>query len=338
MYDELFYKARKITGLKNKINIIKEIFMKNKSLVVTGGAGFIGSNLIRELAKDNSVIVIDDLSVGSLKNIEDLVKTKKINFIKGSVRDNKLLQKTFRNVDYVFHQAAIASVLKSIDDPIMANNVNVNGTLNVLVASRDNNIKKVVFASSCSVYGDSPELPKYEGMVPYPISPYSVNKLIGEYYCSVFNKVYGLKTVVLRYFNVYGPGQDSNGSYAAVIPKFISMALKNESLVIYGDGEQTRDFIYVNDIVDANIIAVESEETGIFNIATGEKVSINQLAKLIIKMTGKNLKLVYKKSRSGDIRCSYADISKAKQKFGFKTKFALNKGLEETIKWFHNQI
>jgi UDP-glucose 4-epimerase len=312
--------------------------MKNKNLVVTGGAGFIGSNLIRELVKDNSIIVIDDLSAGSLKNIEDLVKTKKINFIKGSVTDNKLLQKTFRNVDYVFHHAAIASVPKSIDDPIMTNDVNVNGTLNVLVASRDNNVKKVVFASSCSVYGDSLELPKYEGMIPYPISPYSVNKLIGEYYCNVFTKVYGLKTIVLRYFNVYGPRQDSNGSYAAVIPKFISKALKNESLVIYGDGGQSRDFIYVNDIVDANIMAVESKETGIFNIATGDKVSINQLAKLIIQMTEKNLKLVYKKSRIGDIRCSYADISKAKKKFGFKTKFAFNKGLEETIKWFHNQI
>ncbi len=310
--------------------------MKDKCIVVTGGAGFIGSNLVRKLADNNTVIVIDDLSSGSLKNIEDLVKTKKINFIKGSVTNNKLLQKTFRDIDYVFHQAAIASVTKSIEDPIKSNNVNVNGTLNVLVAARDNDIQKVVFASSCSVYGDSPILPKKEDMMPYPISPYSVNKLISEYYCRVFTEVYGLKTVSLRYFNVYGPRQDPKGDYAAVIPKFIFMALNNKPLVIYGNGKQTRDFIYIKDIIEANIIAAESKETGVFNIATGIQVSILELAELIMRIIENNLKLVYKKSRDGDIKFSYADISKAKYKLKHEPKFALKKGLEETIKWFQN--
>lgn len=308
--------------------------MKNKRIVVTGGAGFIGSNIVRELVKNNTVIVIDDLSTGSLENIKDLIKTKKINFIKGNVTDYKLLHKTFRNVDYVFHQAAIASVPKSIEDPITSNIVNVNGTLNVLVASRDNNVKKVVFASSCSIYGDSPILPKNEDMTTFPISPYSVNKLIGEYYCKIFTNIYSLKTASLRYFNVYGPRQDPKGDYAAVIPKFIGMILKNKSPEIYGDGGQTRDFVYVKDIVNANIIAAESKETGIFNIASGVQASINELAKLIIEITRKNIQFVYKKARIGDIIHSSANISKAKKMLAFEPNFSLKEGLKETIKWF----
>jgi UDP-glucose 4-epimerase len=313
--------------------------MKNKRLVVTGGAGFIGSNIVRELVKNNTVIVIDDLSTGSLENIKDLIKTKKINFIKGNVTDYKLLNKTFSNVDYVFHQAAIASVPKSIEDPVASNNVNVNGTLNVLVASRDNNVKKVVFASSCSIYGDSPILPKNEEMTTFPISPYSVNKLIGEYYCRIFTNIYRLKTASLRYFNVYGPGQNPKGDYAAVIPKFIGMILKNKSPEIYGDGEQTRDFVFVKDIVNANIIAAESKETGIFNIASGEQVSIKELVKLIIEITRKNIRIVHKKGRMGDIIHSSADISKAKKILNFNPKFTLKEGLKETIEWFRkNEI
>jgi UDP-glucose 4-epimerase len=308
--------------------------MKNKCLVVTGGAGFIGSNLVRELSKNNLVIVIDDLSSGYLENIKDLINTKKINFIKGSVTNYKLLKKTFRNVDYVFHQAAISSVPKSIQDPFTSNNVNVNGTLNVLAASKDNNVKKVVFASSCSVYGNSAFLPKKEDMVAFPVSPYSVSKLIGEYYCRIFTNIYGLKTASLRYFNVYGPRQDPKGDYAAVIPRFISMVLNNKSPIIYGDGEQTRDFVFVKDIVNANIIAADRNETNIFNIASGNQISIYDLAKLIMKITGKNLELVYKKSRIGDIIHSFADISKAKNILGYKPKFPLNIGLKETINWF----
>ncbi len=308
--------------------------MKNKCLVVTGGAGFIGSNLVRELSENNLVIVIDDLSSGYLENIKDLINTKKINFIKGSVTNYKLLKKTFRNVDYVFHQAAITSVPKSIQDPFTSNNVNVNGTLNVLVASKDNNVKKVVFASSCSVYGDSSLLPKKEDMVAFPVSPYSVSKLIGEYYCRIFTNIYGLKTASLRYFNVYGPRQDPKGDYAAVIPRFISTVLNNKSPIIYGDGEQTRDFVYVKDIVNANIIAADRNKTNIFNIASGKQISIYDLAKLIMKITGKNLELVYKKSRIGDIIHSSADISKAKNILGYKPKFPLNIGLKETINWF----
>jgi len=309
--------------------------MKNSKIIVTGGAGFIGSNLSRRLIKDkNKVIIIDDLSSGNYNNIKDLQKTGQVEFIKGTITDLNLLKKTFKEADYVFHQAAIASIPKSIEDPIKSNDVNVNGTLNVLVAARENNVKKVIFASSCAIYGDKPTLPKNEDMMPHPIAPYSANKLTAEYYCNVFTKVYDLKTIALRYFNVYGPRQDPNGDYAAVIPKFISMVLKNKPPVIFGDGLQTRDFIYVTDVVNANITAAESKETGIFNIAGGKQVSINEIVKNIMQITGKNLQPVYKKPRLGDIIHSYADISKAREKLKFEPQFSLKDGLKETINWF----
>ena len=311
--------------------------MKGKRVVVTGGAGFIGSNLARELAKNNTVIVIDDLSTGHLKNIKDLIDNKKIEFIKGSITDLELLQKTFKNVDYVFHQAAIPSVPRSIKDPIKTNYVNINGTLNVLIAAKDNNVKKVVYASSSSAYGDTPTLPKKEDMKPCPLSPYAVSKLTGEYYCQVFTEVYDLPTACLRYFNVYGPNQDPTSEYAAVIPKFITNISNNKPPVIYGDGKQTRDFTFIKDTINANILAAKSKETGIFNIAGGKRVSIDDLAKLIMKKSGKDLKPVYEKPRPGDILHSLADISRAKEKLGYSPKFTLQSGLEETIKWFQKQ-
>jgi len=310
--------------------------LKDNRIVVTGGAGFIGSNLAIELSKENDVTIIDDLSTGHLDNIKDLINNK-VNFIKGSVTDLALLKKSFKNVDYVFHEAAIPSVPRSVKDPIKSNAANITGTLNVLVAAKDNEVRKVVYASSSSVYGDTPTLPKQEEMTPNPLSPYAVNKVTGELYCEVFNKVYGLSTVSLRYFNVYGPRQDPASEYAAVIPKFITCALKHESPIIFGDGKQTRDFTFISDVVDANILAVKKDAAGVFNIADGIQISINKLAEMILRITEKRVDIVYDTPRLGDIQHSLADISKARKELGYIPKYNLEQGLEETFQWFQRR-
>jgi len=307
--------------------------MKSKNVVVTGGAGFIGSTLSRELSKDNHVVIFDDLSSGFLENIGDITEKNNVEFVKGTINDIDLLQKTFKDVDYVFHQAAIASVVRSIEDPVKSNYVNVNGTLNVLVAAKDNKVKKVIQASSSSIYGDTTISPETENILPDPLSPYAIGKLAGEYYCKVFNETYNLSTASLRYYNVYGPNQDPTSEYAAVIPNFITKILNNEPPIIYGDGKQTRDFVYVKDVVNANILAAESSASGVFNIANGKTITINELAKLIMKIANKNFKLIYKDVRSGDVKHSLADVSKAKEKLNYEPKFDLEKGLKETIEW-----
>lgn len=312
--------------------------MKDRNVIVTGGSGFIGSNLTQVLSRENQVTVIDDLSTGYLENIQNLIDSHRINFIKGSITDLNLLHKTFKDVDYVFHEAAIPSVPRSVKDPVRSNYINVNGTLNVLVAAKDNGVRKVVYASSSSAYGDAPTLPKKEDMKPCPLSPYAISKLAGEYYCQVFTEVYGLHTASLRYFNVYGPRQDPSSEYAAVVPKFIINISNDKSPVIYGDGEQTRDFTFVHDVINANILAAGSSTIGTFNIAGGKRISINDLAKSIMKITGKELELTYENSRPGDIEHSLADISKAKEKLNYEPKFDLRGGLEETVKWFQQQI
>ena len=307
------------------------------NVVITGGAGFIGSNLVNALLdRDYDVTVIDNLSTGKLDNIRNLLENNKnLNFIQGDIRDLSLLQKIFNNKDYVFHLAAISSVAKSVENPILVDEVNIRGTLNILVAARDTSIKKVVFASSAAVYGDTRELPKREDMPPNPLSPYAVSKLTGEYYCRVFSELYDLKTISLRYFNVYGARQDPNSEYAAVIPKFIHRILDNKPPIIYGDGSQTRDFIYVKDIVRANLLAIEKKDiTGVFNIASGRKTSINTLANMIMDILDRKLKPIYEKPREGDIKDSYADISKAKNKLGFKPLYTLEDGLGGTIEYF----
>jgi UDP-glucose 4-epimerase len=311
--------------------------LKNKSIIVTGGAGFIGSNLVRALEKYNAVRVIDNLSTGYLKNIKDLINNTQVEFIKGTITNLNFLQKTFKDIDYVFHLAAIPSVPRSIINPIKSNNTNINGTLNVLIAARDNNVKKVIYSSSSSVYGDTPALPKKEDMKPRPLSPYAVGKLTGEYYCQVFTEVYNLSTICLRYFNVYGPWQDKLSEYAAVIPKFLTLISNNKSPIIFGDGEQTRDFTFVKDAINANVLGAVSKETGVFNIAYGKRISINDLARSIMNITGKKIEPKYKAPRSGDIKHSLADISKAKQKLGYAPKIAIQDGLEETMKWFQEQ-
>lgn len=308
--------------------------MKGKNVVVTGGAGFIGSNLARVLTHENRVTVIDNISTGYLKNIQDLIDAKKVGFIRGSITDLDLLQDAFRKVDYVFHQAAIPSVPRSIEDPISSNYANINGTLNVLVAARDNDVKKVVYASSSSAYGDTPTLPKKEDMKPCPLSPYAVSKLAAEYYCQVFTEVYDLPTASLRYFNVYGPRQDPSSEYAAVIPKFITRIFNDKSPIVYGDGEQTRDFTFIDDVVNANILVAESKPTGVFNIAGGKRISINDLAKSIMEIVGKDLDLIHDNPQPGDVKHSLADISKAKEQFNYEPKFSVRNGLKEAVRWF----
>ena len=308
-----------------------------KKSIVTGGAGFIGSHLAEELARRGYyVTILDTLSTGMMNNIEELLAKKNVDFIRGSVTNVPLLLELFQDAQYVFHQAAIPSVPRSVDSPQFSHEANITGTLNVLLSARDNHIKKVIYASSSSVYGDTPTLPKKEDMLPSPLSPYAVTKLAGEYYCRVFHQVYGLPTVCLRYFNIYGPRQDPNSQYAAVIPRFIKRSYEGNPPIIFGDGEQTRDFTFVKDAVEANILAAESDACGLFNISRGESITINRLAELIIELFGNKIKPIHQESRPGDIRHSLADISKAKA-FGYEPKYGLQAGLAETIRWFNDR-
>jgi len=303
-----------------------------KKVIVTGGAGFIGSYLTELLlSRGYHVIIIDDFSTGKMANIEPLFKNMRVELIQRSITELPLLQYLFQDVYYVFHQAALSSVPRSVADPLSTNKVNITGTLNVLLAARDNNVKKVIYASSSSVYGDTPTLPKREDMVSNPQSPYALTKLVGEYYCRVFHQIYNLPTICLRYFNVYGPRQDSDSQCAAVIPIFIARLSQNKPPIIYGDGGQTRDFTFVKDVIQANIIGAESDACGIFNIGRGENSTLNDLAKTITDLMGKDLQSEYQPPRVGDVRDSLADISKARA-IGYEPQYSLDKGLRETIK------
>lgn len=305
--------------------------MKGKKVVVTGGLGFIGSHLIERLNKNNEVVIVDNQSTGNIENIKDLDFTRiDTNF--GDVTSLDL-EKIFDGVDYVFHMAAMTSVTQSVKDPIGANNVNVTGTLKVLEAARKCGVKKLIFSSSSAVYGETEHLPITEKTQINPMSPYAVSKSTGELYCNVYAKIYGLPTVSLRYFNVFGPRQDPKSEYAAVIPIFIDKLLKNESPMIYGDGEQTRDFVDVNQVVDANILSAESDKTGVFNIGLGKSTSINTLFKSIKKAMDKDVEPLYNPERPGEIKHSVADISKAKA-IGFSPKQDFNEGLVKTVEWF----
>ena len=327
-------------------------------VAITGGAGFIGSHLAEELVKLNyQVVIIDDFSTGNTSDMEypvvnSVTRTSIINnihsrspiqeegnepgqvqFFEGSVADISLLQSALQGVDYVFHMAAIPSVTKSIEDPLTSHRINATGTLNMLIAARDNKVKKVIYASSAAVYGNTQAIPIKEKATPNPQSPYAISKLTGEYYCQVFTQIYHLNTVCLRFFNVYGPGQNPNSQYAAVIPRFINICYDDKPLIIYGDGYQTRDFVFVKDAITAAILAAKSNTTGIFNIGTGNKTTIIELSNLITKLTDKKMEPVYQKPRHGDIRKSLADISKAKS-FGYTPQHSLEEGLKKTIQWF----
>ncbi|MFC2014555.1 SDR family oxidoreductase [Chloroflexota bacterium] len=307
-----------------------------KKVIVTGGAGFIGTHLIRRLVGEgHKVTVLDDLSTGILTNLDEFLSENSIDFVEGSITDLPLLTELFQGVQSVFHLAAIPSVPRSVIEPVLSHQINATGTLNVLLAAKDAQVNRVIYSSSSSVYGDTPTLPKKEDMTPNPQSPYAVAKLSGEYYCAVFNKVYGLSTVCLRYFNVFGPGQNPDSQYAAVIPRFIKNCIKGDSPVIFGDGEQTRDFTFVKDVVTANLLAAKSEASGVFNISRGDSITINRLTEHIIELTGSDLKPVYQEPRPGDIIHSLADISKATA-FGYTPEHDLKTGLAETVEWFKN--
>ncbi len=301
----------------------------SKKVIITGGAGFIGSNLAEALAGDREVVVVDDLSSGKKENLRNI----DARLIEGSITDLGLLRKAFDGATCVFHLGAIASVQRSVEDPLLVNEVNLNGTLSVLTAARDAGVQRVVFASTAAVYGASPKLPKREDMTPDPRSPYAVAKLGGEHYASVFQELYGLETVALRFFNVFGPRQDPSSEYSGVISRFISAVLKGEQPVIYGDGEQTRDFVFVQDVVRACMLASNSRATGVFNVARGESTSLNQLLEVLGRITGREVQPRYAKARSGDIRHSLADVSKAKA-IGYSPEYAAEEGLKKTVEWF----
>jgi UDP-glucose 4-epimerase len=310
-------------------------------ILVTGGAGFIGSHISeRLLSLGHEVTVLDDLSTGKLENIQALMDDARFNFCQGSILNLPLLRELIQNrrIERITHQAARPSVARSIEDPLATHEVNITGTLNVLKAAHEARCQRVVAASSSSVYGNTPILPKREEMHYRPRSPYAASKVAGELYLQVFHGVYGLQTVGLRYFNVYGPQQDPNSHYAAVIPKFIRLALKGEPLPIEGDGAQTRDFTYVDDVVNANLSALTVPELHgeCVNIGYGEQTSISALAETIIHQTDSTSKIVHREPRPGDVRDSLADISLAKSLLGYKPEFRPADGLRRTIDWYRD--
>lgn len=301
--------------------------LKKRKIVLTGGAGFIGSNTARLLFGDNEIVVIDNLLTGRYENVSDMVDHIKI--IKDDVNNLDLLRDEFESADFVLHLAALPFVQRSIDDPISANKNNLDGTLSVLVSARDCGVRRVVFASSSAIYGDSINMPLQEIAVPRPLSPYAVTKLAAEHYCRVFYEVYGLETVALRYFNVFGPGQNPSSEYAAVIPKFINAIKTGRQPVVYGDGEQTRDFVFIDDVVRANILACEASNAAgkVFNIATGEATSLNRLLKVLGGAVAAKINPIYSDARPGDIRHSVADISLARSILGYEPKVRIEEGL-----------
>ncbi len=314
-----------------------------ESVLITGGAGFIGSNIAEALlARGYRVVILDDLSTGKMTNVLELERQGNLKFVKGSILDSGLLRSIIKSeqISLISHQAAIASVSKSIADPVKTMETNVAGTANVFHIASEYECNRIVFASSSSIYGDAPELPKRETMVPCPKSPYAMSKAAKEMLGNIFTGLYGIEIVGLRYFNVYGRRQDPASDYAAVIPKFIDSALRDEPITIEGDGCQTRDFIYIDDVVNANIKALTGKNGSgtVYNIANGEQTSILDLAKIILDLTNSNSEVVFKPARTGDIRDSLGDIEQAKQHLGFARTFDIRKGLAETVAWYRDRI
>jgi len=304
--------------------------------LVTGGAGFIGSHIAAALMAEGArVRVLDDLSTGHSENIDEIGGD--LDFINGSVADEQLLNKVLEDVEVVFHEAAIPSVPRSVEEPRQTHIASVDGTFSLLVAARDRRVRRVVYAASSSAYGDQPTLPKAEQMLPDPLSPYAVAKLVGEYYCQVFTRVYGLETVSLRYFNVFGPRQDPGSQYSGVVSRFISTLLSDERPVIYGDGEQSRDFTYIDNVVFANMRAASAADASgkVINVANGQRITLNELLAELKDLTGKqDVTAEYREPRVGDVRHSLADIALAQQFLGYESKVDLREGLQRTIDWW----
>ena len=303
--------------------------------VVTGGAGFIGSNTVDELVRrGHSVVVLDDLSAGKEDNLAEI--RNKITFIKGSITDIEVVRKAMHEAEYVLHLGARTSVPRSVKDPIETNKINIEGTLNVLVAAKELKVKRVVFAASSSAYGETPTLPKVETMQPEPISPYGVTKYVGELYGQTFGRCYGLENVALRYFNIFGPRQDPGSPYSGVLAKFCTAFLEGTPPSVFGDGEQTRDFTYVENAVQANLLACEAPNASgkVFNVGVGGRVSLNEVLRELRKITGKALEAKYEPPRDGDIRDSQADISRAREFLGYEPQVSFEEGLAWTFEWY----
>ena len=303
--------------------------------LVTGGAGFIGSNLVHALAaRGERVRVLDNFSTGRHANLDGVLS--RIDLVEGDIRDAEVCRKSLEGVRFVLHQGAVPSVPRSIQDPVTSTSVNIQGTLNLLLAARDAKVERFVFASSSSVYGETPTLPKVETMMPSPQSPYAVTKLTGEHLCRVFTRAYGLPTVALRYFNVYGPRQDPASTYAAVVPRFITSCMNGNEAVIFGDGTQSRDFTFIADCVQANLLACDARTPGgeVCNIGTGMRVTVGELHALTRKLTGRGKPPRFESARPGDVKHSLADIAQAKSLLGYAPRYFLEQGLTETVNWF----
>ena len=310
--------------------------MSSGIVVVTGGAGFIGSHIAAHAAAQGAKVrIVDDLSTGHRENLEEI--SGDIDFIEGSIADLSVLNKALQNAEVVFHEAAIPSVPRSVENPTQTHIASVDGTFYLLLAAKDAGVKRVVYAASSSAYGDQPTLPKVEDMSPDPLSPYAVAKLVGEYYCQVFTRVYGLETVSLRYFNVFGPRQDPGSQYSGVVSRFISSLCTDEQPVIFGDGEQSRDFTYIDNVVSANLkAATTSQGLGkVINVATGDRITLNELLKELKEILGKtDVEVDYREPRVGDVRHSLADIARAQEFLGYEPTVGLREGLKRTIDWW----
>ncbi len=308
------------------------------NVLVTGGAGFIGSHLVEALVRrGDRVRVLDNLATGFAQNLAAVVND--IEFFQADLRDLDAVCSAVEGTEVVFHEAALPSVARSVQNPLDSNNANITGSLNLLVAARDARVRRVVMASSSSVYGGNPALPKEESMTPAPLSPYAVTKFTVEMYARVFTQLYGLQTICLRYFNVFGPRQDPTTQYAGAIAKFITCARRGEPFPVHGDGEQSRDFTYVANVVEANLLAAQAPLEGhaLFNIACGERTSLNQILALLNELTGQNLPATHSAARPGDVRHSLASIARAHQALGYTPRVSLKEGLERTLRWYEEQ-
>ena len=325
------------------------IELSNKTILVTGGAGFIGSNLCEALLeKGNKVVCLDNFATGKRENLEKLLKDTNFTLIEGDIRKLEDCLKATKDVDYVLHQAALGSVPRSIKDPITSNDVNVSGFLNMLVASRDNGVKRFVFAASSSTYGDSESMPKVEDIIGKPLSPYAITKYVNELYADIFSKTYGLETIGLRYFNVFGRKQDPNGAYAAVIPKFVSQLMAGDSPVINGDGNYSRDFTYIDNVIQANLLSLVTKNpkaiNTIYNVAFGDRNTLNDLMGYLKEYLSSfdpkiaNVAVINGPNRVGDIPHSHASVQKAKDLLKYNPQFSLQQGLKEAVQWYWKNL